>query len=164
MGGGGGSLPPVPTPQQSLATGTPAGAPAGNPFASGTPTAGSWGSPNLSVNPYLSPYLGMFSSPGGGAPARPLFSLQGMSPAQQRFMGRQTLRSMGSTNQGNVPLPVVSRQGTPPPAPTPQTPSTGVGKEPGTPGYTPPPGTYVDDIGVLRQKPGVNQPGYSGGP
>jgi hypothetical protein len=85
------------------------------PVGVGTPGPGGTTSPNLSVNPFLSPYMGMFT--GSGDEARPLFAMPPLSSAQQRWMGGQAAAAFQSANMGNLPLPVVSRYQVPPPPP-----------------------------------------------
>jgi hypothetical protein len=110
-------------------------------FQVGTPGPGGTTSPNLSVNPYLSPYMGMFS--GSGDSARPLFAMPPLSSAQQRWMGGQAAAAFQSVNRGNLPLPVASRYQVPPPPPPTTTPGPGGGPTLGPGGV---PGSYEPGI------------------
>jgi hypothetical protein len=69
---------------------------------------------NLSVNPYLSPYMGMFS--GSGDEARPLFAMPALSSPQQQWIARMATGAFNSTNMGNLPLALGTRHQAGPPS------------------------------------------------
>src|SRR5262245_35171757 len=100
----------------------------GGQFQVGQAPPGGMGSPNLSVNPYLSPYMGMFS--GTGPSAQPLFSTPSLSPLQMAFMQRLATGAAGSANAGNIPLQVISRLPAPPPPTTAPGPGAGPASNP----------------------------------
>jgi hypothetical protein len=123
--------------------------PGGQQFQTGQAPPGGQGSPNLSVNPYLSPYMGMFA--GTGPDAQLLFATPSLSPLQQSWIARMGAGARGSANAGNIPLSVMSPL--PPPPPSPETAPTrptgpapsGPGTEELPPGWpAPPPGKYYN--------------------
>jgi hypothetical protein len=119
--------------------------------------------------------------PGGPSPTQPNFQrfpgygFGPMGPAPEPFQPLPMQGTQGVLPPWNQPPPEMGwvpgiggngptwgvtnpTPGWVPPAPPPLP----TALQPGAPGYTPPPGTYVDDIGILRQGPAPNQGGTSG--